>query len=452
MLKSAFFNSFLLFACILSLFACATHSQQNYVAMTDHEQAQVRQWSALDNGRQATILGDLIDSADLELLVDEALHANPGLQQILLTLRIRQAGYRQTSGEKWPQFSAGFTASREQNTKEDVYTGSATFSWELDLWQKLKDDSRAALKDVAEQEMLYQYARDTLAAEVVINWLGLTAAWKNILIEQKRLEILDKNEKFIIERYRSGLSKLEDLDSARSASAASKASLESFREVLAQQERALQTLLGNPSATVTVPEDYAGVLVPLADLPEQTLQRRPDLKAAFLAIEAAGLRSKVAYKDLLPSISLQAALEDVANSPGDALLSSPVWSLLGQLTAPLFQGGKLRAAAQIADLKTAQAFQAYRETLYTAIQEIEDGIGLERSLSKQQGHIETALENSHNSLRQYQNSYRHGLVDILDLLTVQSQSYDLQIQLNNLINRRLANRVTLGLALGLGAK
>lgn len=452
MLKSAFINGLLFIACIMILSACASSAKQDYAAMVGREQVQIREWPSLDDGQQVTILGGLIDSPELKSLVDEALEANPGLQQTLLTLKIRQAEYRQTNGEKWPEVSAGFTASREKDAGADVFTGSATVSWELDLWRKLEDDSRAALKDVAQQEMLYQSARDTLASEVMINWLSLTAARKNIQIEQQRLETLEKTEAFIIERYRNGLDSLEELDSARSSSAASRASLESYREALSQQKRVLQTLLGNPGTEVTVPEDYARVLAPLADLPEQTLQRRPDLKAAFVAIEAAGLRSRVAYKDLLPSISLQAALEDVATSPGSALLSSPVWSLLGQLTAPLFQGGKLRAAAEIADLETAQSFQAYRETLYKAVQEIEDAIGLERSLTKQQGHIETALRNSQNSLSRYHNNYRQGLVDILDLLTVQSQTYDLQIQLNNLIYERLANRITLGLALGLGVK
>jgi len=93
------------------------------------------------------------------------------------------------------------------------------------------------------------------------------------------------------------------------------------------------------------------VLTPLADLPDQTLQRRPDLQAAYFAIEAASLRTSVAYKELLPSISLKAALEDIGDSPQSMLLSDPVWALLGQLTAPVFQAGKLKAAAEVAELK-----------------------------------------------------------------------------------------------------
>jgi outer membrane protein TolC len=133
MLKSAFINSLLFLTCLLTLCACAAGIKQDYSALADQKQVQVTEWRTLDNGQQVNILGDLIGSADLESLVDEALRANPGLQQTLLTLQIRQAEYRRTSGEKWPQATAGFTASREEDSKESIFTGSATVSWELDL-------------------------------------------------------------------------------------------------------------------------------------------------------------------------------------------------------------------------------------------------------------------------------------------------------------------------------
>jgi outer membrane protein TolC len=154
----------------------------------------------------------------------------------------------------------------------------------------------------------------------------------------------------------------------------------------------------------------------------------------------------------LPSISISAALADAAASPGSALLTDPVWSLLCQLTVPLFKGGKLRAEVKVAEFQTEQSYQAYRETLHKAVQEIENTIGQERSLANRQKHIKTAFESARRSLKQYQLSYRTGLVEILDLLTIEQKTYDLEIQLNEIINDRLANRTNLGLALGLGVK
>ncbi|MGD8834670.1 MAG: TolC family protein [Desulfobacteraceae bacterium] len=445
-------HRFFLLTLTLFFCGCAAGGHQDFAALADREREQFQEGIGMEGERQAAILNHLIRSTDLEALVDEALAANPGLQQTLLTLRIRQGQYRQTSGERWPEITAGYAADRKEGS-DTSYAGSISIGWEIDLWSKLADDIRAAAKDMAEQQALYQSARDSLTAQVMKTWLGLTAAHKNVTIELERLATFENTETFILQRYRSGLCTLADLDSAQSATAASRVTLEGYREILAQQKRVLKNLLGRkPGMEITAPEEYATVLVPLAELPAQTLQRRPDLKAAYLAIEAATLRARVAYKELLPLINLQAALEDVASSPAQALLTDPVWSLLARLTAPLFQGGKLRAAAQIAELKTARSYQAYRETLYRAVQEIKDTIGLEHSITRQLGHMETALAKAQNNLHQYQRRYRTGLVEILDLLAVQRQAYDLEIQRNNLVYKRLANRVNLGLALGLGVK
>ncbi len=434
----------------LLLTACSTGLHKNHIEKTQTDIDAVVAWSQLEGSQQTTSLNKMIDATELNALLIEAMDANPGLAQIFSTLEIRRAEYRQTGAERLPTADASFTAAKEKDS-DSSYTGSLTISWRADLWGKLSDATQAAAKDVAEQQALYQSARDTLAAEVMTAWLGLIAQQRVINIEQRRFETLRQNEQFILNRYRNGLGTLEDLDSARSSTASSRATLEAYKDALDQQKRSLETMLGRtPQASIVIPNDYPAVITPLAGLPAQTLQRRPDLKAAFLALEAAGLRITVAYKNLLPSINLEAALTDIAASPGNALLSHPVWSLLGQLTAPLYQGGKLKAAAEIAEIETAQAYYAYQEILLNAVTEVENALGQEKALTKQQTHIDTALTSARNNLMQYERRYRNGLTDILDLLNVQQQTYDLEAQLNNLIYERLANRINLGLALGLG--
>lgn len=418
-------------------------------------QQQVTAWprvsaSQLTEATKTTYLNQLIYSEQLNGLIKEAFAANPNLQQILLTLQIRQVEQTRISGSHLPSLQAGLTASKEEEGNA-TYTGSISISWEADLWQKLSDESTAAAKDTGEQLALYQSAHDTLASEVMKAWLGLIAQQHSIRIQQQRLHVLQQNKLFVAQRYRNGLGNSEDLSSARSSLSSARAVLAQYQESLAQQQRSLQTLLGRTlRSTVEIPEDYPAVILPLADLPEQTLQRRPDLQAAYLAIEAASLRSSAAYKDLLPSINIQAALQDMAESPRAALLTNPLWSLLGQLTAPLYQGGELTAAAEITDLKIASAYQNYRDTLLTAVTEVEDALGLEQSLKQRQYHIEQALTSSHNSFAQYQRSYRSGLSNILDLLIVERNTYDLEAQRDNLIYQHLSNRINLGLALGLG--
>ncbi len=440
-------------ALALLLSACATTGGSiDYPDQADTLVEQVPAWSTEVDGQSGLTLTDLVRSDALEKLVQQSMDANPGLQQTLLTLRIRETELRQAGADRLPSVEGSITASDGEET-DDRYAASVTIQYEVDLWRKISDRTAAAGKDVEEQAALYRLARDTLAADVMTSWLALIAQQHAIAIQSERLQTLESNETLILQRYRNGLGTLEDLDSARSTTASARATLEDERESLARQERALKTLLGEVPATGSeVPGDYPVVLTPLAELPAQTLARRPDLVAAYRAIEAAGYRASAAYKDLLPSISLQAALEDVADSPMQSLLTNPTWSLLGQLVAPLFEGGALRAAADAAELETASVYQAYREALLNAVAEVEDALGMERSLAIREQHIADALARAQSTLAQYQSSYRSGLVDILDLLAVQQQTYDLMAQRDNLRYLRLVNRVDLGLALGLGVE
>ncbi|OUR74385.1 RND transporter [Methylophaga sp. 41_12_T18] len=434
----------------LILTACTTFGPtQDFIAQPDQDLEQVSTWKSLENTTDVSTLNELFSSPQIDELLQQAFSDNPGLQQTLITLDIRRAQLQQTSAAQRPQVNASFNGSRQEDA-DDSYSSALSISWQADLWGKLSDRSQAASLDIAEQEMLLQSARDSLAANIMTSWLSLITQQRSIAIQQERVDCLQQNELFILQRYRNGLGLLEDLDSARSSLASAQADLIAQQEGFQQQYRSLKTLVGQISTMdIVIPEQLPEVNLATSGLPKQSLARRPDLKAAYLAIESANSEAKAAYKDLLPSFSIEAMLEDVASSPRDALLVSPIWSLLGQLTAPLYQGGALRAAAEIAELETALSYQKYRDTLLTAVNEVEDAIGQEQSLVKQQQFIETALASAQNNLIQYQQNYRTGLIDILDLLSVQQQTYDLESQLNTNQYDLLANRITLGLALGL---
>ena len=438
---------------LVMLAACSiTPEQPDYATLISAEQQRVEQWQNFPQQTDVAYLNDLIDTDMFEGLLQTAMQSNPSLQQTLLTLQIRQSQLTQAAAENRPFISSGFSALNSSDS-DASFGADLSVSWQADLWGKLADNERAAKLDITEQNLLYQSARDTLAAEVMQVWLTLIAQQRAIDIEQQRNDSLQQTESFILQRYRQGLGTLEDLDLARSAVATSSARVESLTENFRQQSIQLKTLIGqvnNPQ--FELPENYPQVVIPEIDLPQQTLNRRPDLLAAYAAIQAASARTEVAYKDLLPSLSLQAVLEDVGSSPRASLFTAPVWSLLGQLTAPLYQGGQLRAAAEVSELDTAIAYQQYRDTLLNAVTEIEQALSQEQALVKRQQHIETALASAENNLLQYQANYRSGLFAILDLLTVQQQTYDLQAQLDDLIYQRLLNRISLGLALGLEAR
>ena len=405
-----------------------------------------------DSAVRTASLDQLLPVEAVQALVDEAIAHNPGLQQTLITLK--QSKIRETSANasRLPQASASLSGNNSENS-DTSYSASVNVSWEIDIWNRIGDSVDAAAFTTRSNAAALQSARATLAASVMQGYLDIISQQKSLDIEKKKLAALENSESIILNRYRTGLGTLADLDTARTSSATSRANIAEYENNLASSKRALAVLLGRSDmslADVAISESFPDVVLPLAALPEQDLARRPDLMAAYYQIKANESSEKVAYKQLLPSLNITAALSDSGTTPALSLFKDPVWSLLSSITAPLFQGGELRANIALAELDTLNSWWNYQDTLLTAVQEVQATLDLENSYQRRQQHISQAYSNSRRSQDNYTSQYRQGLSDILDLLSVTQTTYSLEAQLVQLQRNQLSNRIDLGLALGLG--
>ena len=450
----------------------ASSSTGNNVVWQSQAQQQESTQTLLLNSD--TTLIDVIDIKELPHLagyIDEALSSNASLQQSLITLRKAQVAIDSAKADRNLNVDASFSASKSETTNSSAstssntnsstssnssspsYSASMNVSWELDLWQKISDGISAANLDAASARASYQSARDSLVANVVRSYIDVLTQQQLLNIEQSRLTVLENNEAVILKRYSTGLGSLDDLDTARTSSANTRATIAQYENALLTAKRTLAVLLGRQNQSLNelnTQVNFPDVLLPLTTLPKQDLARRPDLQAAFYALKATEFEVDVAYKALLPSISLSASLSDNDSTPSQALFTNPLWSLLGQMTAPLFQGGALRAQIEDAKLTSANAWWQYRETLLTAVQETQNALDSETALSARISHTNVALANAERSVSTIEGQYRQGLADILDLLSVYDTRFNLQAQAVELHAQKLQNRIDLGLALGLG--
>ncbi len=450
----------LLFPIFLS--ACST--QQTLWRQQLDENSLPKNWQQVSQSEQAqsiSYLLDLVNIPQLDILVEKALINSPSINRTLITLKSARISLDRTEGDQLPSVSLSNNAQkREENTggSSKSYSSKVSVSWEVDLWSRLSDKTKAASFDKAVNEQDYQAARDSLAGQVIKSYLNLIATAQRVQVQQLRVKSLLNNQNIIKQRYRSGLSSLDDLETIRSSYANEMANLVQLEESQIQDKRTLAVLVGDqaalssPSVLFSLVAQLPEVILPLAEIPIKTIQRRPDISAALLRIEAEDARTSATYKDMLPSFSLSGDLEASDVSASAMLLKDPLWSLLGSLTSTLYNGGKLKANAKLQELTAESAYWSYRDALLNAVQEVENALGSESSLLKQQTYHSQALESSKISENNYQSRYRQGLVDILELLQAQRSRFDTE---NNLIQTQvklLNNRIDLGLALGLGVK
>ncbi|MGX9418588.1 TolC family protein [Vibrio sp. RC27] len=445
-------QSTFILAAIALLSGCASQSEQDYVAVAQNSVKEIPEWA--DQSTEATEqteLTQLMSIPELNALIDQAMASNPSLQQTILALKVAYAEKGITASDRLPDLSAASSVN-DDNKSSDSYSNELSVSWEIDFWNKIGDQVNAANKDIAASRADLQNAKNALAANIMRSWLQISLQKQKIEIESTYLELLDDIESLILERYRSGLGDLEDLDTARTNSAVTRSTLTEYNELLAQYQRALTLTLGqvNKNISYNIPAEFSEVMIPLASLPDQTIANRPDVKSAMYTLEAEKLRTSAAHKDRLPSLNLNLAVSDSAYSFSDALFTNPIWSLLGQLSAPIFDGGKLKNEAKQAELIQQTAYWNYQDTLLTAANEVDDAIGQERSLGLQEQHYTEALESALRSFESYKDKYQQGLVDIYDLVSIQENTFDIKSQLAQVQYERLTNRIDLGLALGLG--
>jgi len=178
---------------------------------------------------------------------------------------------------------------------------------------------------------------------------------------------------------------------------------------------------------------------------------RPDIQAAYWRILAADSNVKIAHTELYPQFTLTGSLgqsSDVLQSLADSGFN--VWSIVAGVTGPIFDGGERRAELGAANARAKQALASYRSTVLDAFEEVENALGSEKYLLRQESSYRKALNAARSAETRTLQNYENGLVEILTLLDAQRRSFITEEQLINITALRYQNRVSLALALGKG--
>ncbi|GAB4531016.1 MAG: hypothetical protein Tsb0010_12550 [Parvularculaceae bacterium] len=220
----------------------------------------------------------------------------------------------------------------------------AQTQWELDLWGRLVDTTRAAYADAAAARADFAATRLSVAGAAAQAWFDLIEARLQRRLAERDLETQERSLRLVERRYDRGLSASLDLRLARSALATSQATLTTRRQTEAEAARALEILLGRyPRAEIEAVEVLPELRpLPGAGAPVEVLARRPDLIAAENRLEAAGFRARAARKELLPRITLSASINGSGPDFGDVVDPNRLaGNLVAGLVQPLFRGGAI---------------------------------------------------------------------------------------------------------------
>jgi NodT family efflux transporter outer membrane factor (OMF) lipoprotein len=220
-----------------------------------------------------------------------------------------------------------------------------------------------------------------------------------------------------------------------------------------QLEHAIAVLTGRPPAHLTLevaPLNTTPPPVPIA-LPSELVERRPDVAAAERQMAAANAQIGVAEAAFFPTVSLTAsggleasALTTVLNWP------SRFFAIGASLSQTVFDAGRRRAATDQARAAYDATVAAYRQSVLTAFQDVEDNLSALRVLSEESTEEQEAVTTAQRLLDLTTTQYRGGITNYLEVITAQSSALAAQRTLVQLQSRRMTASVLLVKALGGG--
>lgn len=399
----------------------------------------------------------------LNKMEEEALAYNKDLQVAIARVDEARANVGIATADQLPSLSAAGETGRAGNAQgsgQTQSTANAVVSFELDLWGKYRRLSEAARAQLLSSEANRDIVRLALTADVARNYFSLLALDEQFAIASRTLEARKENVRIYESRYKNGYCTEVDLKRVQASMSSVEAQQRELKLKIAQTETALSVLLGRSPRAIAEEgvergKDLSSItLVPEVPegLPSDLLTRRPDVRQAEGQLIAANANIGAARAAYFPSIPLTASAGYASSALSDLFAggSSGVWNLTGQVLAPIFEGGKIRAQNKAAEAQYRQMLATYEKTVQGAFKEALDALSanrINREVFDSYQQQTQAMQRSYDLTKKQEAA---GLIGVTDLLDVESNLLSAEMSLSTARLNELNAVVTLCQALGGG--
>ena len=428
-------------------------------------------WTAADTppGRLAIDWWTDFGDDGLEAAVQAALTGNFDLQAAAARLEIAAADARLAAAELWPSVDARYNGARQQQNfvglpipgAEDevlstIFTNhgvSLDVSWEIDLWGRLRAASQLVLANLQASAADLRGAQLSMAGQTAKAWFATAEAQQQIDLSRETVQSYRESADQVRGRFEAGIRPPLDLRLALLNLANAEAALDQRLQQFDAAVRQLKVLLGEYAddvidAPLALPELTPNVP---GGLPADLVARRPDLVVAERLLAAAEANLGIAQRNRFPNIALTASTGTATNALRSLLDGDfSVWSLLANVTAPLWQGGRLREEVNRAEAESAEALATYANAVLTAYAEVETALAADEFLQRRERHLGVAAEQAQAAAVLAYERYITGLEPYVTVLDSQRSAFQAEGELIAARRQRLDNRVDLYLALGGG--
>lgn len=319
----------------------------------------------------------------LDGLVEGAVAGSPSVATARARVEEARASLRQEIGSEAPEVDGAVSARRSRlqgRTYSTQFQPAVDASWEVDLFGGNVRRREVATASLQAAEYSLRDAYVSLVAEVATGYVNARGYQARIALARRTAASQKTTLELTNSKMDAGAASLLDVENARGQLATTEAGVPDLETAYAQSVHRLASLSGRLPGEVAEVMKKGGRVpsverLPRAGIPADVISRRPDVRAAERQYAASVARVGVARADRYPRLSLTGSISTTAGKVGDLGRSSTIgWSVGPALSLPLFDSGRLAAAEDAAGFQRDEAFQAYRQTVLVALEEVENAL------------------------------------------------------------------------------
>jgi multidrug efflux system outer membrane protein len=401
---------------------------------------------------------------NLQKIIAMALQNNRDLRLAALNVERARAIYGIQRAELFPAVNAVGSASKQRSSADltqpgqprsteryDVNLGVA--AWEIDFFGRIRSLKDEALEAYLATEQARRSAQLLLVSAVAQAYLTLAADRENLQLAETTLQTQQSAYDLVKRRVDLGLVPELDLHRAQTQVDTARGDIARYTQQVAQDENALNLLVGTPLPTALLPTNLKGVTSPQeisAGVSSEVLLRRPDVLQAENLLKAANADIGAARAAFFPRISLTAAI-GTASSDLSGLFKggSGAWSYAPQIVMPMFDA-RLRPAHRAVKVQREIAVTQYEKAIQTAFREVADALAIRGTVDQQVAAQQSLVNAVAETHRLAISRYEKGIDSYLSVLDAQRSLYAGQQGLVSLRLAKFANNVRLYAVLGGG--
>ncbi len=454
MCKSNFYKSIISLGILLLIAGCKAPA---IVSAESQKELPESFKNSLDTTNTSTIVWrNFFKDKNLTDLIDIALKNNQELLITLQEIEIAKNDIRVRKGELLPSvgLNAGggvekvgrYTSQGAGDASTEITPGhempeplgdlkiAAYAHWEVDVWKKLRNAKKAAVSRYLATVEGKNFVVTNLVAEVADSYYELLALDNQLEVVRQNVEL--QNNALEIVKIQKEAARTTELAVQKFQAEVYASQNKEFiiLQQIKETENKINFLLGRYPQEIKREKNNFIDVVPVevkTGIPSQLLANRPDIKQAELGLAAARLDVKIARAQFYPAFDISGSFGLQAFKPSYFFKfpESVLYSLAGDIAAPLINRNAIKAEFNTANAKQIQALYDYERTILNAYFEVSNQVSNIENLEQNYDRRLKQVKALQSSIAISNDLFKSARVNYFEVLMTQRDALESQLEL-----------------------